>query len=90
VPLTVRRVVVHGVVQGVFFRHSCAQEAQAMGLAGWVRNRADGTVEAWFEGRPGAVEGLVDWCRRGPPHAEVDAVDVVEDVPSGLETFRIQ
>ncbi len=82
--------VVQGSVQGVFFRDSCAREARAAGVAGWVRNRPDGAVEAWFEGHPDAVDALVRWCRNGPPHAEVDDVEVIEDSPTGLETFRIQ
>ncbi len=80
----------HGMVQGVFFRDSCARAARAAGVGGWVRNRGDGTVEAWFEGPPAAVESMVDWCRHGPPHADVEAVDVTTDSPAGLETFRIQ
>ena len=88
--MTARRVRVRGRVQGVFFRDSCAREAQAAGVAGWVRNRADGSVEAWFEGRPDAVERLVAWCREGPSRADVDSVDVVEDSSTGLEDFRIQ
>lgn len=81
---------VRGRVQGVFFRDSCAREARAAGVAGWVRNRADGSVEAWFEGRTDAVERLVAWCREGPSRADVDSVDVVEDSSTGLEDFRIQ
>lgn len=88
--MTARRVRIRGRVQGVFFRDSCAREARAAGVAGWVRNRADGTVEAWFEGRPDAVERLVAWCREGPSRADVDRVDVVEDSSTGLEHFRIQ
>lgn len=82
--------VVEGSVQGVFFRDSCARQARAAGICGWVRNRADGAVEAWFEGRPEAVDALIAWCHHGPPHAEVEEVDVVEDSPAGLESFRIQ
>ena len=66
-----RRVVVHGRVQGVFFRDSCRREAQARGVAGWITNRPDGAVEAVFEGEPDAVGALVDFCRRGPRGAEV-------------------
>jgi acylphosphatase len=84
------RVVVHGRVQGVFFRDSCARRARAEGVAGTIRNRADGTVEARFEGLAGAVDRLVAWCRTGPAHAEVTAVEVSEDSPTGLEGFRIQ
>lgn len=81
---------VRGRVQGVFFRDACAQTARAAGLAGWVANRDDGTVEAWFEGEPQAVEKLVTWCRQGPRRADVTGVEVVEERPTGLETFRIQ
>lgn len=81
---------VSGRVQGVFFRDSCAREARAAGVTGWVRNRADGRVEAWFEGDSRAVERLVRWCRQGPPHADVAGLEVQADSPAGLETFRIQ
>jgi acylphosphatase len=83
-------VTVRGRVQGVFFRDSCARQARARGVAGAVRNRADGSVEARFEGDAEAVAALVAWCRTGPAHAEVTEVDVVEDSPTGLEDFRIQ
>jgi acylphosphatase len=64
-----RRVVVSGRVQGVFFRDSCQRAASSRGVAGWVRNCSDGTVEAWFEGAPDAVSSMVDWCRSGPSRA---------------------
>jgi len=83
-------VIVSGRVQGVFFRDSCARQARAEGVAGWVRNRPDGRVEAFFEGQAQAVEQLVAWCRHGPAHARVIGLEVVEDRPAGLETFRIQ
>ncbi|HEX2119656.1 MAG TPA: acylphosphatase [Acidimicrobiales bacterium] len=79
-----------GRVQGVFFRDACARRARAEGLAGWVRNRPDGRVEAWFEGDPQAVENLVTWCREGSPQARVEELDVSEVSPAGLEDFRIQ
>ena len=66
-----RRVVVHGNVQGVFFRDSARREAEARGVAGWITNRPDGAVEAVFEGDPDAVAALVDFCRRGPRGADV-------------------
>ena len=84
------RVVVTGWVQGVFFRATCARRARAAGVAGWIRNRADDSVEARFEGLAPAVAALVDWCRQGPPGAEVAGVEVVGDSPTGLEGFRIQ
>jgi acylphosphatase len=84
------RVQVTGRVQGVFFRDSCAREARSSGVAGWVRNKADGSVEAWFEGHPQAVEKLVTWCRHGPSRADVDDVQIVDETPAGLDDFRIQ
>jgi acylphosphatase len=82
--------VVEGRVQGVFFRDSCAREARAAALAGWIRNRPDGAVEALFEGSPTAVGRLVEWCRHGPPRAVVTRFEVVEVSPAALESFRIQ
>ena len=84
------RVVAHGRVQGVFFRDSTRRLAQSRGVAGWVRNREDGTVEAVFEGEPAAVQALVDAVRQGPGHAEVSHVDVAEEPPEGLEGFEIR
>jgi acylphosphatase len=69
-----RRVIVHGRVQGVGFRYSVAGAAQSRGVAGWVSNRPDGTVEAVFEGEPEAVDSLVRFCREGPRGAAVDRV----------------
>jgi acylphosphatase len=85
-----RRVVVHGRVQGVWFRGSTEAEARAAGLAGWVRNRPDGTVEAVFEGTPEAVAALLAFCRRGPRSARVDRVDEFEEPPEGLAGFRVR
>lgn len=82
-----RRVVVRGRVQGVGFRASCAHRAAAAGLRGWVRNRADGTVEAVFEGGVAAVEALVAWCAEGPPFARVTRVDVADEPPAGEGRF---
>ena len=84
------RVLVAGRVQGVFFRDACARRARAEGVAGWVRNRADGRVEAWFEGRPQAVENMVTWCREGPPRAQVTDVAVEHVEPASLDAFRIE
>lgn len=85
-----RRMIVEGRVQGVCFRVECRREAQALGLAGWVRNRADGTVEAVFEGTAAQVEAMAAWMRHGPPQAEVDRVETVEERSEGLTGFAIR
>jgi acylphosphatase len=77
-------------VQGVFFRDSTRRTAETRGVAGWVRNRDDGAVEAWFEGDPDAVEALVRWVRTGPSRAEVTGVDVEDTTPDGLAGFEIR
>lgn len=83
------RVTVSGRVQGVFFRATCAARARRRGLGGSVRNRPDGRVEAVFEGPDGAVDAMVDWCRRGPDLAEVTSVEVVPEEPRGEAEFRV-
>lgn len=84
-----RRVVVHGMVQGVFFRDTCRREARAAGVSGWARNLPDGTVEAVFEGPPDAVEQLVAWTRTGPRHARVDRIEVYDEEPRGESGFAV-
>ena len=73
-----KHLLVHGYVQGVGYRWSMAQAAEALGVHGWVRNRRNGTVEALAIGDASAVDALVDWARRGPPEARVERVEVVE------------
>lgn len=85
-----RRVVVRGRVQGVYFRDTVRRAALAAGVAGWVRNNPDGTVEAVLEGEPEAVERLVGLCRTGPPGARVDGVSVRHESPEGLAGFTIR
>lgn len=85
-----RRVVVHGLVQGVFFRDSVRRRAEREGVAGWVRNCPDGTVEAAFEGAPDAVERLVAFCGEGPRGARVDALDRFDEEPEGLANFAVR
>jgi acylphosphatase len=85
-----RRVVVHGRVQGVAFRYSVQRMAQQRGIAGWVANRADGTVEAVFEGEAEAVDRVVDFCREGPRGAEVEYVEVTEEETEGLSGFGVR
>ena len=77
-------------MHGVGFRVSCLERARSRGIAGWVRNRGDGTVEAAFEGSRDAVDALVTWCRDGPRGAAVDDVEVFEEEPEGLEGFAIR
>ena len=78
-----------GEVQGVFYRSTCARRAERLGLAGWVRNDPDGSVEAVFEGPAGAVEEIVAWCREGPSGARVDDVRVRDEPPTGERSFRV-
>lgn len=85
-----KRVVVDGIVQGVFFRASTQRQAAALGLHGWVRNLADGRVEAVFEGPPDAVGSAVAWAHRGPDRAEVTSVEVIEEEPEGLQGFGVR
>ena len=85
--MTRTRVVVHGHVQGVFFRDTVRRQALAAGVAGWGRNNRDGTVEAVFEGEPEAVDRLVRVCHEGPRGARVDRVDVADEAPEGLVGF---
>jgi acylphosphatase len=85
-----RRVVVHGRVQGVGFRISVARCAKQRGVGGWVQNRFDGAVEAAFEGEPGSVESLVDYCRRGPRGASVERIEVTDEAPEGVSWFDVR
>jgi len=85
-----QRVFVSGRVQGVWFRESCREQAQAAAVSGWVRNRADGRVEAVLEGPPAAVERVVQWCRGGPGRARVDRVEILDEAPIGETGFRVR
>ncbi len=85
-----RRVTVTGRVQGVFFRASCQRKAGEYAVNGWVRNNADGTVEAVFEGPQEAVDAVCRWCESGPTYADVHHVEVVDE-PVGHESgFQIR
>ena len=89
--MTVRaRLVVRGRVQGVWFRGATQDEAQRLGIAGWVRNRHDGAVEAEVEGAPPAVEALIAWAHRGPGAARVTDVAVEWLVPTGEQGFVVR
>lgn len=85
-----RRVIALGQVQSVGFRYRCQREAAGYGVAGWVRNLPDGSVEAVFEGEPDRVRRMVDWTRRGPRRAQVVGVNVYEEDPEGLSGFTIE
>ena len=78
---------ISGRVQGVFFRAETAQRARSLGLAGWVRNNADGTVEAVFEGDRERVGSMVEWARRGPSFAEVERIDLSWEQPRNDRGF---
>ena len=83
-------VLIEGRVQGVFFRAATRDEARARGLGGWVRNLADGRVEAVFEGDKAVVENMLAWCRKGPPYAYVDHVEIDWQPYQGdLGDFRV-
>jgi acylphosphatase len=86
-----RRLVVHGRVQGVFFRDSTRREAGKHGVAGWVANRSDGAVEAWLEGPAGAVAAVEAWIAAGgPPWATVDRCEAEVVAPAGLSRFEVR
>ena len=85
------RLLVSGRVQGVWFRESTRQEAERLGVTGWVRNLPDGRVEAVLEGETVAVQALAAWCRRGPERAQVETVEQVEERPTGsFPDFRVE
>lgn len=84
-----RRVVVHGRVQGVYFRAECASTARAHGVSGWVSNQPDGTVYAEFEGPADAVDATISWCHTGPPRSTVTHVEVTPLTPTGETGFSV-
>lgn len=77
------RVHIEGLVQGVFFRAYTREEAQKIGLSGWVRNLPDGSVEAVIEGEASLVDRMIQWCHKGSPSSQVDWVEVKEEEPQG-------
>lgn len=85
-----RRVVVHGRVQGVFFRDSASERARAHGVDGWVHNRGDGAVEAVLEGPADAVQRVLRFFETGPSRADVEDVEVTEEEPEGLSGFEVR
>ena len=89
---TVRvRLFISGVVQGVSYRASTQEQARPRGIVGWVKNLEDGRVEALAQGSKDRVTELIDWCRKGPPAAKVDKVDVSwEDVGDEFRAFDVR
>jgi acylphosphatase len=85
-----RRAVAYGYVQGVFFRDTTRRRAEREGVAGWVRNCPDGSLEALFEGELEPVERLVRFVREGPRGARVERVDVFDEEPEGLNGFEVR
>jgi acylphosphatase len=92
VPLKVRaHVLVSGRVQGVFFRSETSLRAKRLDVVGWVRNLADGRLEAVFEGEEMNVKQLIDFCRKGPPGAKVANVNVVWETYTGeFRSFEVE
>lgn len=84
------RVRVRGRVQGVFFRAAARERAESLGVAGWIRNAGDGSVEAVFEGADEQVESLLAWCRRGPAGARVEEVEALREEPAGEAGFQVR
>ena len=89
-PEIARRVRIAGRVQGVFFRAWAAEQTEALGLCGWVRNRADGSVDALLQGKAAAVARLIEAFHRGPPAARVERVEVDEAEPEPLSGFEVR
>jgi len=85
-----RKVRVFGRVQGVFFRQWTVNQARTLGVAGWVHNARDGSLEAHLEGGEEAVGKMVEWMRQGPPQARVEDLTVEDTAPQGLEGFSVR
>jgi len=83
-----RHLVIHGRVQGVYFRDSMRQQARRLGVTGWVRNRSDGTVEAMVQGKADAVEQMIKWAHRGPDAAQVIQVQI-EEAQGQFDSFNL-
>ncbi len=84
------RVIIEGMVQGVFFRHHTKGTARRLGVKGWVKNRRDGSVEAVFEGDKDKVDQVIQWCHRGPSEARVTRVNLFwEDFQGEFEDFLV-
>lgn len=85
------KVRVSGIVQGVGFRFSARWKARELGIKGYAKNLADGKVEVVAEGKDEKVEAFLNWCKKGPPGAHVDSVEVIEEIPTGeFHDFEIK
>ena len=86
------RVAVHvfvsGRVQGVYYRHTAAEQGRARNVAGWARNLADGRVELWAEGARADVDAFLAWARVGPRHAHVTGLEIEDVAPAGAARFE--
>jgi acylphosphatase len=85
-----RHLIMHGSVQGVFFRDATRRTAEQHGVSGWVTNRPDGTVEAILEGPREAVQAVEQFCRAGPEQAQVERMDATDEDPEGISGFSIR
>lgn len=86
--IVAKRLFIHGLVQGVFYRQWAVRTAGELGLVGWVRNRRDGTVEALVQGDESNVERFIAQARNGPPAARVERIEVADEEPSALSGFE--
>lgn len=86
--MVAKHLTIHGQVQGVFYRAWAVETARALGLAGWIRNRLDGTVEALVQGDESNVERFIAQARNGPPAAKVERIEVADEKPSALSGFE--
>ena len=84
------KILVFGEVQGVFFRASAKESAEALGVSGWVRNNLDGSVEIWAEGREENLQKFLDWCYNGSEKAEVERLIWEGKRPRGFKDFKIE
>lgn len=83
------RVYIFGTVQQVFFRSFIKDNAEKLGLKGYVRNKEDGSVEAWFEGAGDIIEKMIEICKKGPEHSVINRLDIVEENLQDMKEFKI-
>lgn len=83
------KVEIFGTVQGIFFRDFIKQNAEALEIRGYVRNKPDGSVEAWIEGNEDSVKKMIEICKKGPQHSIIKKVDIFDENFQGLKDFKI-